>query len=259
MTLSLTSPTLSGSPNDGIVLLNDDLGAQPGVSLSDQFDDAVPLTDTSSGPSSAVSAGDGLASGSADEFASLTPDALMTYCEARLNSIGDQVNTIFSSQELRNSETTATQTVIQAFQANLAGVNNDPATCTAIETSLQNLIVHLKATDPDCPGLGALEQTYNNVLFSGTGPTGDLKYQDPDLYPAHQATPSPDQTYSDTEMQGYVSNLQSFVSGLNSDSELQMVQLQSLMSQRQTAIELTTNLVQSLGDQSEKIAENVGR
>ena len=38
-----------------------------------------------------------------------------------------------------------------------------------------------------------------------------------------------------------------------------MVQLQSLMSQRQTAISLTTNLVQSLGDQEEKIAENSRR
>jgi hypothetical protein len=259
MTFSLTSPTSSRSPNDGFLLLTDALGIQPGGSASNPSGDGVPITDTSSSPSSAVSAGDGLASASTDEFASLTPDALMAYCESRLHSIGDQVNTIFSSQELRNSETTAAQSVIQAFQANIAGVSNDAATCTTIETSLQNLIVHLKATDPDCPGLGALEQTYNNVLFSGTGPTGDLKYQDPDLYPAHEATQAPDQTYSDTEMQGYVSNLQSFVSGLNSDSELQMVQLQSLMSQRQTAIELTTNLVQSLGDQSEKIAENVGR
>jgi hypothetical protein len=45
---------------------------------------------------------------------------------------------------------------------------------------------------------------------------------------------------------------------LNSGAELQMIQLQSIMSQRQTAIQITTNLVQALGDQLNKIADNVG-
>ncbi len=45
---------------------------------------------------------------------------------------------------------------------------------------------------------------------------------------------------------------------LNSSTELSMINLQSLMSQRQEAIQLCTNLVQSLGDQVNKIAENVG-
>ena len=47
-------------------------------------------------------------------------------------------------------------------------------------------------------------------------------------------------------------------SSVNSSSELEMIQLQSFMSQRQTAIQLTTNLVQSLGDQLNKIADNIG-
>ena len=37
-----------------------------------------------------------------------------------------------------------------------------------------------------------------------------------------------------------------------------MINLQSLMSQRQQAIQMCTNLVQSLGDQCNKIAENIG-
>ena len=59
-------------------------------------------------------------------------------------------------------------------------------------------------------------------------------------------------------MQSFIDRLQGCASDLNSNSELQMIQLQSLMSERQTAIELTTNLVQSLGNQAEKIAQNVG-
>ena len=47
-------------------------------------------------------------------------------------------------------------------------------------------------------------------------------------------------------------------SDINSAAELSMIGLQSLMSQRQEAIQLCTNLVQSMGDQCNKIAENVG-
>ena len=70
--------------------------------------------------------------------------------------------------------------------------------------------------------------------------------------------PPSDNTLDNTEMQTFITKLQGCASDLNSSSELQMIQLQSLMSERQTAIQLTTNLVQSLGDQSEKIVDNVG-
>ncbi len=68
-----------------------------------------------------------------------------------------------------------------------------------------------------------------------------------------------DNLISSTELQGYVQTLSDAAGNLNSNSELEMVQLQSLMSQRQTAVSLTTNLVQSLGDQENKIADNIGK
>ena len=54
-------------------------------------------------------------------------------------------------------------------------------------------------------------------------------------------------------------NLKNDAADLNSDSEMTMITLQSLMSQRQTAVQLTTNLVQSLGDQQNSIAKNIGQ
>ncbi|HEY8041388.1 MAG TPA: hypothetical protein VIF15_16395, partial [Polyangiaceae bacterium] len=61
-----------------------------------------------------------------------------------------------------------------------------------------------------------------------------------------------------TDVKGWIQELSDVQSTINQGSELQMIKLQSLMSQRQTAIQLTTNLVQSLGDQLNKIAENIG-
>jgi hypothetical protein len=212
-----------------------------------------------SAPAAATASEVGTAASGGDGSVFLTPDVLLAYCQARLTSIDSQVRGAFGSQQLRNSETSAIQTALNALQENAGGVTNDATSCTAMEKALHDLIEQLKATDPGCPELGKLKQTYNNLVYTGTGPTSDLPYEDESLYPPKHSGPLGDKTIDSTEMQGFTSSLQSCASDLNSSSELQMIQLQSLMSQRQTAIQLTTNLVQSLGDQAQKIAENVGR
>ena len=44
---------------------------------------------------------------------------------------------------------------------------------------------------------------------------------------------------------------------LNSDSELQMIQLQSTMSQRQNAIQMTTNMLNAMNQSQKNIAKNI--
>jgi hypothetical protein len=221
--------------------------------------DVAALSGEGSTSSTAPTPDVGPVAGGGDAGAFLTPDVLFAYCKSRLTSIDSQVESAFGSQQLRNSETSAIQKALQALQGNSGGVTNDATSCTAMEKSLHDLITQLKATDPGCPELAKLTQTYNDLVYSGTGPTSDLPYVDESLYPPKHAGPPGDKTIDSTEMQTFISSLQSCASDLNSSSELQMIQLQSLMSQRQTAIQLTSNLVQSLGDQAQKIAENVGR
>jgi hypothetical protein len=189
----------------------------------------------------------------------LTPDALLQYCQSRLESVDAQLQGVLQGQQVRNSEISAIQQVLQKFNSATDGVNDDSTTCTSMEKSLYDLVGRLESADPGCPELPKLKQIYNNLLYSGTGPTTDLPYVDESLYPPDQQGPRGDNTLSTGEIQGYVSGLQACASDLNSGSELEMIQVQSLMSQRQTAIQLTTNLVQSLGDQAQKIVENVGR
>ena len=63
---------------------------------------------------------------------------------------------------------------------------------------------------------------------------------------------------SSDEMKAFIDDVKGIQTDLGASSELGMIQLQSLMSQRQVAIQLCTNLVQSLGDQQNKICANVG-
>jgi hypothetical protein len=65
-------------------------------------------------------------------------------------------------------------------------------------------------------------------------------------------------TVTGERIQTYAATLKTEQSDLNGGAELNMINLQAIMSQRQTAIQLTTNLVQALGDSSNKIAANIG-
>ena len=46
---------------------------------------------------------------------------------------------------------------------------------------------------------------------------------------------------------------------VNHEGELEMIKLQSLMSQRQQALQMCTNLVQSLGQSAQQITANIGK
>jgi hypothetical protein len=196
----------------------------------------------------------------------LSPDALMAYCQSRLDSIDGQVSTLFKSQQQNASATEQIDKVIAGLKEYDASDVKDAATCKKLESEFQGLIQSLKNSDPTCPELPALTQTYNDMVWSGDGGaqhTSSTNPSDPDfidegLYPPNQLGPQGDKILQSQELQGYAQALSDAAANLNSNSELGMVQIQSLMSQRQTAVSLTTNLVQSLGDQENKIADNIG-
>jgi hypothetical protein len=196
------------------------------------------------------------------EAASLSPDALMAYCQSRLDSIDGQVQSTFAMQEVRNSQTAAVQQVLATFQKYSGGVDGGDSAgqskCAEMEKALYDLITQLKSSRVPCADLGKLEQTYNDLVYTGTGPTSGLPYLDESTYPPNESGPKGDNIIDSQEMSGFIGTLQGSVNDLNSGSELQMIQLQSLMTERQTAISLTTNMVQSVDDALQKVADNIG-
>ncbi len=199
--------------------------------------------------------------------AGLTPDALMTYCQSRLESIDSQVQASFDSQQKGAADIARINKVTDDLKnLSAAGATSSEA-CTNIENSLGSAISDLQHSDPASLALPGLIQTYNNMVWSGTGgsttdpakgSTGP-QFIEPDKYPPDKSlSPQGDNDLAPSEIESYIQGVGDATAAVNSNSELQMIQLQSLMSQRQTAISLTTNLVQSLGDQENKIAENIG-
>ena len=196
----------------------------------------------------------------------LSPDALMAYCQSRLDSIDGQVTASFTEQQTNASAISQIDQVISDAQDVRRRRPEGPAVCKKLEATFGALINSLKSLRPGLPCAPALTTTYNSMVWSGDGGAAvhplapgrsGLHRRDATTRPT-ESGPKGDNVLSSSELQGYVQTLSDAAGNLNSNSELQMVQLQSLMSQRQTAISLTTNLVQSLGDQENKIADNIG-
>jgi hypothetical protein len=190
---------------------------------------------------------------------SLTSDSLMNYCDSQLSSIDGEIDTTMESDNDATQVSQQLQGVIETFQQNSGGVNSSFNSCASLESALGNVVTQMQQTDPSNPNLGPLTQTYNNMVWSGTG--GTPAYGGPQLmpgFPPVQNGPQGDGTLSTDEMNSYISTLQGAAGSLDSGSEMNLVQIQSLMSQRETAIQLTTNLVQSLGDQTNSIVSNIG-
>jgi hypothetical protein len=193
----------------------------------------------------------------------MSTDALMAYCQSRLDSIDGQIQDSFTSQQSNANNIAAINTFADELKSYNTGVSG-ASDCATLETKFQTLIQSIQTSDPNCSALPNLLTAYNTMVYSGDGGAQFLHSSSgPDMIDPSQFPPSSNSTKGDnvisvTELQSYTTTLTDAATNLNSSSELQMVQLQSLMSERQTAISLTTNLVQSLGDQESKIADNIG-
>jgi hypothetical protein len=191
-------------------------------------------------PYAAVAGAGEAAPPSSASSALLTPDALMAYCESRLGSIDSQMDSIFQAQESYNKLTTDIDSLASNLnQYESTGIGTGPGDQTATtaftsaNNSLNQLISEANTTDPQ---VASELQGAMNTLNNG----GDT-------------------FVSTDEITNIEKTLQQASSDVGAGAELNMINLQSLMSQRQTAIQLTTNLVQSMGDQMNAIATNIGK
>jgi hypothetical protein len=229
----------------------------------------------------AVSNATGTSSTSTDggpSTATLTPEALMIYCQTRLQGIDSQIQASMTQQENINSEQTAIGTLLQQVANDTAaagtnGLMNNPGECQGLEQNIENLITTIQAKDPGCSQLAQLETLHDTIMASGTGPYPDpvtgathgYYYGGDPTKPPTANTPPPnvnaskDGTLGTQELNDYTSTLNSISSALGSGAEIGMIQIQSHMSDRTTAIQLTTSILQSYDDGLSKIADNIGK
>jgi hypothetical protein len=183
----------------------------------------------------------------------LTPEGLMLYLQSRLDDVDTQINGLFKKQQ----DVSRIREDLNAIQQALQTLENDPAKKDA-----------LGAVDTDSNHNGKIDPNeYADYEQKITDAIADIKDVDPvlgakleselgrDGYILHALSGQ----YLTSEVKNTTDYLGTLNKQLESSAQLEMIKLQSLMSDRQTAIQLSTNLVSALGDSTKSIASNVGR
>lgn len=173
----------------------------------------------------------------------LTPDGMLLYLQSRLGSLDEQTNDIISKQRASEAARKGLQGILntkahfgeeggEVDVALIANHLNDIAHQVNPNTAAE-VFTHL----PE-PIKKQLEFDAKSGTFEATGAKATLSKQDAQVLG----------TYVETA-----------IKDIESGSELEMIRLQSLMSARNTAISLATNMMSAVGKGAESIVGNIGR
>lgn len=178
-------------------------------------------------------------------FGLLTPETLLAFCETKLRGIDEQVQRAFLSQQNRNRLSTALSTLSDQLSARSKGIGEGDVTVK------DDIIKAYKAAIAEAGPESAVGEKLVEELAHFTA-TGNGQGAD---YGVENDTGS----IADWEMKDFMDSIQRMQGDVNREGELEMIQLQSLMSQRQQALQMCTNMVASLGQSSQQIAANIGK
>lgn len=182
----------------------------------------------------------------------LTPDGMMIYLETRLGSLDEQIDVIMNKQKqsevarksLQNTLNLLAQCPEEGGELDamkLADCFDDLARTVGIDASHA-----IEKTMPD-----SIRNRIGDANHDGNWGSG---YQKDAPNPQN-----PPLTLSKQDLQAASTQLETLIKDIESGSELEMIKLQSLMSARNTAISLSTNMASSIGKGQEAITGNVGR
>jgi len=160
----------------------------------------------------------------------LTPEGLLMYCQSALGSLDTDVNSLLDEQKLNLARKTAISNCENVMKK-YADVPNSRAEWDEYDKAFQDSIASLPPGDPV---RDQLQAKWDQAL------------------PRNGA-------FSKEEWSGYTGEIHSILENVNGNAEINMIQLQSLISQRQTAVNLSTNLMQKCDESIKSIVNNLGR
>ncbi len=159
----------------------------------------------------------------------LTPDGLVLYLQSQLGDIDAKIDGFMAKQKL-----------IQAQRKEL----------NAIATLLDGIKI------PEKDKTSALDVHQREPLKEARATLEELGF-DPELL--KQLDDADFKKLSAEDLQGLKTGFENAIKELESSASLDMIQLQSCVSQRNSCISLATNLMSAVGKGEESIAGNIGR
>jgi hypothetical protein len=185
----------------------------------------------------------------------LTPDALMIYLQDRMGDIDTQANAAFEKQKTTG-----------AIQKYTADIQNELGKLPEVGGDLPDtpkIAEALKQLDLLAPDFAKELRLQLGTAVHVEGKPAEAKVVD-----MGEGASTTEFTQEVKEQNGYKldkdqlsglkTTFQNYTKQLESSASLEMIHLQSIMSARQTAVQLSTNLVSALGKSQEAIAANIG-
>lgn len=167
----------------------------------------------------------------------LTPETLIVYCQTRLKNLDTQIN-----EKLREQRSN-----IRAVES----LNNAQSAISGCMKDIDGDGKYKISKDQAQEAVNALDRALADPNVTGED-RKNLESARASFEPLTQAGGS---LPKDT-VKAASDNVDRMVKDRNSTAELNMIGVQSLMSQRQTAIQLTTNMMSAINDSLKSIAAN---
>lgn len=184
-----------------------------------------------------VSANQDISLSSQDGFQYLTGESLLTYCQTRLQDLDGDIQARMGDQKASLARRQAVQTATQVFKS---FGDKGPQTQAEWDKCEAAINAAIAALPPGDSGIRSLQ---------------DFRTQMEGQY-CKDIAPDP-HFPKDGEWKGTIDGLNNITENIKSSSEIEMLQLQQLMSQRQTAVQLTTGMCSKMDQTTDSIVKNI--
>lgn len=225
-----------------------------------------------------------------DPTLGLSAEALLAYIESKLNDTDGHIKELLNHQKTVQAEQARIQqlmTEISSLQSKIInqdqngkGTLQDPAAEIQLQHDIEDCINYIQSIDPGSPALGQLRALHDRVMATTTGPldangnpaadSGQPAVEGyyygntaPAGQPPNGGSPPPnvrldqDKQIGTDEFKDFAETLQGINSDLGSGAQIEMIKLQSMVSDRSTSIQLATNIMQSVHDAEQKTVGNI--
>lgn len=166
----------------------------------------------------------------------LSPDAMIIYCQSRLRNLDSQINQKIEKQRQLTEPPASVAQLKQAIQKCQEAKINDKG-CYEVSNADYEAVGQAFAAVANDPSLSKAEKEAIFATKAGFD-CGD------------------DHAVSSPELKGVTDACEKLQTNRNQDAEINMLSIQSLMSQRQTAVQLTTNILASINESTKSVVNN---
>jgi hypothetical protein len=215
------------------------------------FQSPVPTTLALSGPTTPTGAG-------------LSADTIMLYCASQLKGLDDDIASRMTTQQQHRD----VQRDLNDLKSKLGADHldgNATDTRTAVLTDLKSAYDKLDPSDPAREQLEGLFQTFATTACGNDHQVG-CTLATLDAGKLKSLAEAPDHAGSwdsnavgTNEMKQMATSVDGIINDISKGAELEMINLQSIVSQRQMAVQIATSMLSKFNEGVQSVVANVGK